>query len=226
MKNPFSVFQRRLNSYFLTGLFAILPLALTIAILGWVAGIVNGYIGPRTTLGQLLQSLGYKFSPGSNLTLAYGMGIFLVLAAIFLLGLVLESGARKMLERLADKTLHQLPLVRSIYRTTEQLVNLVPNREDDRLKGMQVVFYRFGPDQGGTGVLALSPSPENFRVDGQDYRIVIIPTAPVPFGGAMLFVPAHSVIPMNMSLDTFVGSYMSMGVSMTEFDPNRQNTKV
>jgi uncharacterized membrane protein len=152
------------------------------------------------------------------------MGIFLVLVAIFMLGLLLESGSRKMLQRLVDKTLHQLPLVRSIYRTTEQLINLVPNREDDRLKGMQVVFYRFGPDQSGTGVLALSPTTENFRVDGQDYRIVIIPTAPVPFGGAMLFVPAHSVIPMDMSLDTFVGSYMSMGVSMAPFDRGKTQT--
>lgn len=224
MKNFWSVFKHRLNTYFVTGLLAILPLALTIAILSWVAGIVNGYIGPRTTLGQFLQSLGYRLSPGSNLTLAYVVGIFLVIAAIFFLGLVLESGARKLMERLADRTLHQLPLVRSIYKTTEQLINLVPNKEDDRLKGMQVVFCRFGPDKDGTGVLALLPSPENFRIDGQDYRIVIIPTAPVPFGGAMLFVPAHSVIPADMSLDTFMGSYMSMGVSMTQFDIGKNQT--
>jgi len=224
VKISFSAFPRRLNSYFLTGLLAILPLVLTIVILSWVAGIVNGYIGPRTSFGQFLRSLGYQFSPISNYTLAYVLGIVLVLATIFLLGLILESGARKLLQRLIDKTLHQLPLVRSIYKTTEKLINLVPNSDDDSLNGMQVVFCRFGPDTGGTGVLALLPSAENYSVDGQDYRVVIIPTAPVPFGGAMLFVPAESVIPADMSLDTFMGSYMSMGVTMPPFNIGKMPT--
>lgn len=218
MANSVSAFRHKLRNYFLTGLFAILPLAITIAVLSWVAGIVNGYIGPRTTLGEFLKVLGYKFSPDSNYMLAYVMGLFLVLAAIFLLGLVLESGAKKLLGSLVDKTLHQLPLVRSIYRTTEQFVNLVPQKQDDRLKGMQVVFCRFGLDEGGTGVLALAPSEESIRINGQDYRIVIIPTAPVPFGGAMLFMPAQSVVSADLSLDTFMGIYMSMGVSMPRFD--------
>jgi len=217
MKNIWTTYKDKFNTYFVTGLFAILPLALTIAILTWVAGIVNGYIGPRTSFGQLLKAVGYRFSPSSNTLLAYVIGILLVLLTIFLLGMVLESGAKKLLTRLADITLHKLPLVSSIYRTTEQLINLVPSNDDDRLQGMQVVFCRFGPDKGGTGVLALSPSPEIFTIDEQDYRIVIIPTAPVPFGGAMLFLPADAVISANMSLDTFMGSYMSMGVSMSQF---------
>lgn len=217
MKN-LSSFKERLNSYFLTGLFAILPLSLTVIILTWVATILNGYIGPKTPFGKFLKSIGYRFSPDANYLLAYALGILLVIATVFLLGFLLESGAKKLMKRLLDKTLHRLPLVSSIYRTTEQIINLVPNREDERLKGMQVVFCRFGQDKGSTGVLALLPSPENFRIDGHDYRIVIIPTAPVPFGGAMLFVPAHAVIPANMSLDTFMGSYMSMGVTMPQFD--------
>ncbi len=63
------------KAIFVTGLIAILPLLLTIFIMKWVAGTLNGYIGPRTMLGRALQSVGYKFSPISNLTLAYVLGI-------------------------------------------------------------------------------------------------------------------------------------------------------
>ena len=48
--------------------------------------------------------------------------------------------------------------------------------------------------------------------------IVVIPTAPIPIGGAMLFIPAESVFPTTMSIDAFIGSYVSLGVVTARFD--------
>lgn len=210
-------FAGRMRSYFITGLLAILPLLLTIFVMKWIAGMLNGYIGPRTMFGRALQSVGYKFSPISNLTLAYVLGILLLLLAIFILGVLLESGARKALSAIAQRTVHQLPLVRAIYRTTDKFINLMPSGDVDNLKGMRVVYVRFGNSEVSPGTLALMPSMELFQLAGRDHWIVIIPTAPIPVGGAMIFVPVDSVFATDMSMDAFAGSFVSLGVSTAPF---------
>ena len=49
--------------------------------------------------------------------------------------------------------------------------------------------------------------------------MVIIPTAPVPFGGALLFVPADNIVPADMSVDAMMSIYLSMGISAPEHLP-------
>jgi len=53
-------------------------------------------------------------------------------------------------------------------------------------------------------------------VQGREYQMVIIPTAPVPFGGALLFVPADNIVPAEMSVDAMMSIYLSMGISAPE----------
>jgi uncharacterized membrane protein len=208
---------RQFKAYFVTGLIAVLPLLLTIFVVKWVAGTLNLYIGPSTVFGRLLQSIGYQFSPISNLTLAYCLGILLLLFGIFILGVLLESGARKTLTSVAQRTVYQLPLVRAIYRTTDKFVNLMPSSDTENLKGMRVVYVSFGNTFVSPGTLALMPSMERFQIGGRDHWIVIVPTAPIPVGGAMLFVPAETVFSTDMSIDAFAGSFISLGVSTAPF---------
>ncbi len=56
-----------------------------------------------------------------------------------------------------------------------------------------------------------------FRVAGREYKIVIVPTAPVPFGGGLIFVPVESVLPSDMSVDGLMSIYVSMGVTAPKF---------
>lgn len=217
MDRPTKSLVSQLKSYFVTGLIAVLPLLLTIFLLKWISGVVSGYIGPRTVFGRMLQSIGYKFSPISNLTLAYIIGVVLLVASILLLGMLLESRARTAMRNIAQRSIFQLPLVRTIYRTTDKFINLMPSGDTDRVSGMQVVFCRFGEVSQNAGVLCLLASPEIHKLGDRNYVIVIIPTAPIPVGGAMLFVPAESVFSTDLSIDAFAGSYLSMGVSTPAF---------
>lgn len=207
----------RLRGYFVTGFIAVLPLLLTVLVLKWIAGTVDGYVGPRTLFGRTLQKIGYRLTPSESHSLAYVIGILLLFFGILILGALLESRARQSLAAIAQKTVFQLPMVRAIYRTTDKFINLMPGNDMDNMKGMQVVFCRFGEGAASAGTLALMPSSEVYRLDGQDYRIVIIPTAPIPVGGAMLFMPASAIFPTDMSIDAFAGIFVSMGVTAAPF---------
>ncbi len=210
--------SNRLFRYFLTGVFAILPLVVTSAIVIWVAGFLQRYVGPQTTVGTWVQNLGWQFTPGSKI-LAYAIGWAVVLAIVFLLGVAVETGARRLLQALTDAVLNRVPVVGSIYNTSKQLVSMLDRQDQADLKGMSVVYCIFGGDRGG-GFLALLVSPQVYRVAGREYKIVIIPTAPVPFGGGLLFVPVENVLEAEMSVDGLMSIYVSMGVTAPQFMKN------
>lgn len=204
---------RRLLRCFVAGVLAILPVVVTVAVVAWVAGFLRGILGPGTGLGEGLRRLGLPFADGWR---AYVAGAALVLAAVFVLGVVVEAGARNLIERLLDGLLRHIPLVGNIYGTSKQVVGLLGKRDEASLKGMQAVFCHFGQEHGG-GVLALLVSSQRFRINGRDYLIVIVPTSPVPIGGGLLFVPAELVGPADLTVEALMSIYISMGVTAPQF---------
>jgi uncharacterized membrane protein len=213
-------FLKSISGFFIAGVLAILPVVITVAIIAWAGNLVNQFLGPQTMFGGALRRLGLTFATGA--TSAYIVGAILVLAFIFVIGVVVEAGAKKLLQRLQDAVLKRIPVIGNVYSTSRQLVSLVEKKPDDNLKAMAPVFCYFGRD-GGPAALALLVSPERFCVRGKDYYIVIIPTAPVPIGGALLFVPTDTVQPADLSMEALISIYVSMGVTAPQFFPPRQN---
>lgn len=205
---------RRFATYFLAGVFAILPLVITVAVVIWVTGMVDTIVGEGSFLGGLIAKLGGNVSPSSKT--AYFIGWVLVLGIVFVLGLLVEMGAKRLLGQLVDGLVQRIPLIGSIYGTSKQLVGMLNKKDDTDLKGMSVVFCTFGAN-AGCGLLALLVSPERYPINGREYQIVIVPTAPVPVGGGLLFVPTDCVTPADMSVDGLMSIYVSMGITAPEF---------
>jgi uncharacterized membrane protein len=206
--------RTRALRYFLAGVFAILPVVVTAAVVIWVAGFLKRFVGPNAPLGHLLRVVGLGFS--SDTTMAYIIGWALVLVVIMVVGMFVEAGARGFFQRLFDALLSRVPLVGGIYGTSKQVVGMLHKKEGDQLSGMRAVFCTFG--QGpGCGVLALLVSPETFRIEERDYLIVIVPTAPVPVGGGLLFVPTETVRPLDLTVESLMSLYVSMGVTAPQF---------
>jgi uncharacterized membrane protein len=205
---------RRAVQLFLAGVLTILPVAITVAIIAWVAGFVRQLVGPDTSVGNFLQSFGLRFV--SNDALAYLIGVVLVLVVIFAIGVAAESGARRLMQRLLDAVLQRIPIVGSVYGTSKQIVSMLDQKDAAVLKSMQVVFCYFGKE-AGAGFLALLVSPERYRINSRDYQIIIVPTAPVPIGGGLLFVPAETVQPTDLSVEGLTSIYVSMGITASQF---------
>lgn len=205
---------KRLIQWFVAGVLALLPVIITVAVVVWVAEYVRAIFGPNTMFGQVMRRFGLHFV--TNDTIAFLIGVFLVLGVIFLVGVGVESGARALLQRVFDAILHRIPLVGSIYGTSKQVVAMLDQKDADALKGMQVVLCYFG-EQAGAGFLALLVSPERYRLANRDFQIVIIPTAPVPIGGALLMVPADVIQPTDVSVEGLMSIYVSMGITAGQF---------
>ena len=73
MVHVFSHLWRRLLSVFLAGLFAILPLVITVAIVSWVINFILQIVGSDTWIGRTLKSVGRSpWSPAGPSTSSLG----------------------------------------------------------------------------------------------------------------------------------------------------------
>jgi uncharacterized membrane protein len=200
---------RTIASTWLAGLVVLLPLALTAGVLYWAFTLINSFVGPGSFVGGLFAAIGYPFS--RNPGLAYVFGTLLLIAGIYVLGLVAQLGLKGPLKRLANATMRRIPLVGSLYSLADRFVGLLDQKQEADIRAMSPVWCFFGGK--GAAVLALAPSAQPIEIDGQQYLAVLVPTAPVPFGGALLYVPAAWVRPADIGVDKLTAIYVSMGIT-------------
>jgi uncharacterized membrane protein len=62
-------------------------------------------------------------------------------------------------------------------------------------------------------VLGLMPSPEPVVIGEHSYLGLLVPSAPVPFGGALIYVPSAWVRPAEGGVERLMNVYVSMGVT-------------
>ena len=210
MSRKKSGLTNRIIRYFLAGMFAILPLLITVIAITWTLGFLGELVGPETFLGAQLSKIGLNFV--GNPVFAYAIGWVGILAGTLVLGFLVESGMRGLFSRVTEAIAKRLPLVGKVYDTSKQLVDMIDTGGDDKLKGMGVVYCTFG-ETGGVGVLALLPTPDPITINEKDFYVVLVPQSPVPIGGGLLFMPVEAVERVDMSVETLMSIYVSMGVT-------------
>lgn len=192
----------------LAGLLALLPLALTLSLLIWVVKVIHVYLGPNSPAGRVFSLLGQPFA--EHPVLEYLAGSVLLVLVIYPLGLAVRSSLTKPLMALVDRTVRRIPVVGSIYGLVDRFVGLVNQKQDADIAAMSPVWCFFGGD--GVAVLALLPNPVPVQLGDKAYLAVLVPTAPVPIGGGLLYVPAEWVRPAQIGVDTLTSVYLSMGI--------------
>jgi uncharacterized membrane protein len=202
--------SHRLLNVFVTGILAALPLAATILIFVWGARLVVAYVGPDSLIGGLLMGIGLGIT-GSEVV-GYAIGVAVVMAAVFLLGLLVHTRLRDVLAALLNGVVQRIPLVRGVYDLIKKFVDLLAQRDNDGLRSMRPVWLHFG-GVGGAAVLGLQSTPEPVRMGDIDYLAVLVPTAPVPVGGGLLYVPSGWVTPADVGIEALTSIYVSMGIT-------------
>ena len=196
-------------STWLTGLLAVLPLVLTLALVVWVVGLLNRFVGPESPFGRSLSVLGMV---AGSPALAWLLGTALVLVAIYLLGLLVQSRLRGPVMAAMDASMRGIPLVGRVYDVAQRFVAVLGDRgKTADIAAMSPVWCSFGGS--GIKVLGLLPNPQPLEIQGRMHLAVLVPTAPIPVGGGLLYVPVEAVAPADIGVDTLTSVYLSMGIT-------------
>lgn len=202
--------MRRIAGIFLAGILGLLPIVVTVAVIGWLAAFMYEYLGPGSWFGQLLVSLGLQIN--GDAVAPYVVGLSLVIVAVFLIGLLVEHRIGSWLGTMFDAVIRRVPLVSNVYDLSKRFTSIMGPKSGDELKGMSPVWCFFGGETGAA-VLALLASSTPVKLGGEDYLGVLIPSAPVPFGGALVYVPAAWITPAEGGVEHLMNVYVSMGVT-------------
>jgi uncharacterized membrane protein len=211
---------RTLLRIFATGALAALPVAATVLIFAWAAGILIRWLGPESTVGRTLISIG--LGVGASEVVGYAIGVAIVAAAIFGLGLLVEAGLQRGVAAAANAVLSRIPVVGAVYDVIKRLVGLLRQGDDhDGLKSMSAVWCHFGGPsaEGNSAALALLGSDVPVLVNGQRCLAVLIPTAPVPVGGGLIYVPERWVTRADIGVEAVTSIYVSMGLTSPQYLP-------
>ncbi|MEX3956615.1 putative membrane protein [Trinickia symbiotica] len=191
-----------LKSVFLTGLLVIVPLAVTL----WVLGLIIG------TMDQTLLLLPSSWQPeklfGFHLP---GIGALLTIAFIFVVGLFTQNLVGQKLVTWWDAIVRHIPVVGPLYTSVKQVSDTLLSSSGNAFRKALLIEY---PRRGSYTIAFLTGAPGGDVVNHlqEEHVSVYVPTTPNPTSGFFLMVPRSEVVELDMSVDAALKYIVSMGV--------------
>lgn len=208
LRAPVGALIRRFLGHLGTGFIALAPIILTIVVLDWLLRQMFNFIGPQSLVGQLFTAIG-SFVAGGSPFIGYLIGLSLLLAAIALLGAYVKRQAKDAFARGLDDFLGAIPVFGKIYKPLAGLVRSMGGDAKSEMSAMSAVVIQFG---GGIEAVGFLTSTTTYDLGQGPSKMVLLPTAPVPFGGALLLIPVEKLrsVP-GMDFEETARLYLTMG---------------
>jgi uncharacterized membrane protein len=201
--------KRRIQQYFITGLLVWLPMGITVWILMWLMGMLDGIF--LAVLGAADAVIPGIHGIVERLRNVPGLGVILVAVVIFSTGVFVANMFGQWWVGQWDKLMNRIPVVRSIYTSVKQVADTLFSGSGHAFSKALLIQY---PRQGSWTIAFLTGKPggEVAAHLSDDYVSVYVPTTPNPTSGFFLMMPRSDVVELKMSVDDALKYIISMGV--------------
>ncbi|MEJ2306656.1 MAG: DUF502 domain-containing protein [candidate division WOR-3 bacterium] len=180
-------FKNKIKRYFITGLVAVLPVALTAAVLWFLIQKIGGFFGEYLTRISVFANIS---KPLSSL-----LGFIAVIIGIYIIGFLTSGFIGRWFLNTLDKIMKKLPFVKGLYNAIRQLVNAIMI---DHSAFSKVVIIKYPWEN--TYTLGFLTSKEKWEIEDKEYVNVFLPTSPNPTSGYYLIYPASEIIETEISI--------------------------
>jgi uncharacterized membrane protein len=195
-----------IKKYLLAGLLVWTPLAITVAVLSWLVGSLDGaFIGAMHKVYPLVSHETVAWLEGMP-----GLGVILMFLGLLLTGALASNVVGRWWLRQWDKLINQIPIVKSIYTSVKKVSDTLFADGGNAFRKALLIQY---PRQG-VWTIAFQTGTPNGEVANKlpgDLISVYVPTTPNPTSGFFLVVPSADVIELEMSVDEALTYVISMG---------------
>jgi uncharacterized membrane protein len=168
-----------MKKYLISGIAVVVPLAFTawvlLAVFGGIDSFINSYLDSW-----------FNFS-------FYGLGLLLLVAAVFVTGVLTRTKLGNFFYSLGNKILYKIPLISKVYKLAKETVDVITTKQSFKT----VVKVEF-PKAGVYSIGFLT-----------NENTIFIPTTPNPTSGFLIETTKYEVVDMNV--EEAVRYIVSMG---------------
>lgn len=189
-----------ISKHFITGLVTILPIALTLYFLYWMA------VSSEALLGNMIRLV---LPEGAYWP---GMGVIASLLIIFFVGLLMHLYVVRRLFAKGEQLFFHLPLIKSVYRAIRDFSDYFSPETKKEFE--QVVAVSIGDTGmqviGFVTQAEIEHLPEDFR--DEDSVLVYLPLSYM-IGGYAVLMPRSAIRPLDMKMEEAMRFTLTAGVT-------------
>lgn len=212
--------MKHIKQYFITGLVILLPVAVTLVIISFIVnfltepfmGLISSILTSFNIVGDGVLFLSHE--QVLKYTSKFCILVLLFLLTIFL-GMVMRWFFIRTAFSIGDKILHRIPLVNTVYKTSQDIIKTLFVSDKNSFK--QVVMVPFPkPGVYALGLISRESPEICSNTAGVSLISVLIPTTPNPTTGFLLMYKKEDLIYVDMKPEEAIKYVVSCGVVIPE----------
>lgn len=190
-----SLILRHVGRTFITGLAALLPIALIILGIVWLFKLADGLLQPLV-----------RYAFGHTIP---GLGIVFTLALIYIVGLLTSNAIGKNAVRLGEFLVNRLPVISQIYSGAKQAMEAVSIPGSFKGDFRNVVLVEYPRENVFTMGFVTNKVKD---LSGANFQTVFLPTSPFPHTGMWILASKDQIFETDISFLEAVEMTISWGV--------------
>ena len=199
-----------MRKYLFAGLLVWLPLAITVGVLMWAIGLMDGmFHGILMGIQHVLPTSAENFL--ALLAGVPGLGVVLLVLLLLITGMFVTNMVGAWWLKQWNNLLGHIPIVKSIYVSVKQVSDTLFSTNGNAFREAVLVQY---PREGSWTIAFVTgkPSGEVAASLPGEHVSLYVPTTPNPTSGFFLMMPRDACKPLHMSVDEALKYIISMGV--------------
>lgn len=199
-----------MKKYLVAGLLVWLPLAITIWVLSWLLGALDGMFAWLLGGAQAVLPAS-THAALESLRHVPGLGVVVMVLGLVLTGVFVANVIGQWWVHQWHRLMHQIPIVKSIYSSVKQVSDTLFSSSGNAFREAVLVQY---PREGAWTIAFVTGKPGGEVANHLpgEYVSVYVPTTPNPTSGFFLMMPRADVVALKMSVDEALKYVISMGV--------------
>lgn len=200
---------KHLKKKFLTGLFVLIPLLVTIYIIYLIISFVDTILAPAIRSVTLHVTGKEFYIPGT--------GLFLFAVVAYATGVAASNYVGKRFLAYGESMLKRIPFVKGIYSSVKDMTE---SFSSEKKRSFQEVVLAEFP---GSGRFAIGFVTNRMRnMCGQEFCSVFIPTTPNPTSGFLIMIPQQELVFLDLPVDNALKYIISLGTAGIELTWNEK----
>jgi uncharacterized membrane protein len=213
-RNWFKALTLNIRNRLISGIFVIVPFAVTVMIVRWLFLMLADVLRPvvAKALDFLLRIHLTQQWPEVYVKYAVSMATILsLLLVLYLIGAIAKFVAGRRLLAVGENIVLKIPLASTIYTATKQVTSAISLQDNKSFTSVVLVEF---PRKGFYAIGFLTGTIKDSS--GNMYCKVFIPTTPNPTSGFFEIIPVSEVLQVEMSIEEAFKTIISGGIVSPE----------